>query len=83
MSTFDVLRTYGTAALLRFAGAVVLFLVLHLVRIPLVLLARVLEVGMRRIDGYAARQASRPPRRPINHFFDPSTSTQEGARVYA
>ncbi|MEU3274513.1 hypothetical protein ABZ639_27025 [Saccharomonospora sp. NPDC006951] len=69
MSTFDVLRTYGTAALLRFVGAVVLFLIFHLIRIPLVLVARVLEVAMRRIDGFAARQASRPPRRPVNQFF--------------
>ncbi|PRX43841.1 hypothetical protein B0I33_1094 [Prauserella shujinwangii] len=70
MSTFDVLARYGTAALLRFAGAVVLFLLLHLARIPLVLAARVLEVAMRRLDGYATRQASQPPRGPINHYFD-------------
>lgn len=69
MSTFDVLSRYGTAALLRFAGAVALFLALHLTRIPLVLAARVLEVAMRRLDGYATRQASRPPRGPINHYF--------------
>ncbi|RBM12126.1 hypothetical protein DI005_33240 [Prauserella sp. PE36] len=83
MSTFDVLRQYGTAALLRFAGAVVLFLVLHLVRIPLVLAARVLEVAMRRLDGFATRQASTPPRKPVNDFFAGSASTREGARVYA
>ncbi|WP_216210585.1 hypothetical protein [Amycolatopsis aidingensis] len=70
MSTFDVLRRYGTAALLRFAGAVLLFLLLHLVRIPLVLAARVLEVAMRRVDGYAVRQASQRPQGPINHYFD-------------
>lgn len=69
MSTFDVLERYGTAALLRFAAAVALFLVLHLARIPLVLVARVLEGVMRRVDAYAAAQASRPPTRPINHFF--------------
>ncbi|PXY31105.1 hypothetical protein [Prauserella muralis] len=81
MSTFDVLARYGTAALLRFVGAVVLFLLLHLARIPLVLLARVLEIAMRRIDAYAARQASRPPRRPINHYFD--HSGEEATGVYA
>ncbi|PXY17886.1 hypothetical protein BAY59_35455 [Prauserella coralliicola] len=83
MSTFDVLRRYGTGALLRFAGAVVLFLLLHLVRIPLVLAARVLEVAMRRLDGFATRQASTPPRKPVNDFFAGSASTREGARVYA
>ncbi|MBN6036231.1 hypothetical protein [Amycolatopsis sp. 195334CR] len=73
MSTFDVLSRYGTAALLRFAGAVALFLTLHLIRIPLVLLARVLEGVMRRIDGYAVRQASAKPTSPINHFFAHTT----------
>jgi hypothetical protein len=68
VSTFDVLNRYGTAALLRFAAAVALFLVLHLVRIPLVLLARVLEGVMRRVDGYAIRQATSPTK-PINHYF--------------
>lgn len=68
MSTFDVLNRHGTAALLRFAAAVALFLVLHLIRIPLVLIARVLEGVMQRVDGYAIRQASRP-QKPINHFF--------------
>lgn len=86
MSTFDVLQRHGTAALLRFAAAVALFLVLHLIRIPLVLLARVLEIGMRRADGFATRQASRPPSGPINHFFDhttTNTTNQEDTRVYA
>ncbi|MEC3974594.1 hypothetical protein [Amycolatopsis sp. H20-H5] len=69
MSTFDVLQRYGTAALLKFAGAVALFLILHLVRIPLVLIARVLEGVMHRVDSYATRQATRPPQHPINHYF--------------
>ncbi len=69
MSTFDVLERFGTAALVRFAAAVALFLLLHLIRIPLVIAARVLEGVMRRADAYAAAQASRPPTGPINHFF--------------
>jgi hypothetical protein len=69
VSTFDVLHAYGTAALLRFAGAVALFLVLHLIRIPLVVLAAVLEGVMRRVDGYATRQASQGSQRPVNQFF--------------
>lgn len=89
MSTFDVLQRHGTAALLRFAAAVALFLVLHLIRIPLVLLARVLEVGMRRADGFATRQATTPKTGPINHFFDhtnahtSSPGKEETSRVYA
>ena len=87
MSTFDVLRRYGTGALLRFAAAVAVFLVLHLVRIPFVLAARVLEVGMRRADAFATRQASTPPAGPVNHFVNHTTTahatSQEDTRVYA
>jgi hypothetical protein len=67
MSTFEVLDRYGTAALARFTAAVALFLVLHLVRVPLVAAVRALEALMRRVDGYATRQASEGPeqrRRP-------------------
>lgn len=63
MSAFDVLERFGTAALLRFLGAVAVFVLLHLVRLPLLTLARLLEVGMRRVDGYltAAATAAREP----------------------
>lgn len=81
MSTFDVLARYGTAALLRFVAAVLVFLLLHLARIPLVLAARVLEVAMRRLDTYAARQASQPPRHPINHYFDTEKEVPHGVYV--
>ncbi|MBK1784549.1 hypothetical protein [Prauserella cavernicola] len=84
MSIFDVLSRFGTVALLRFVGAVLLFLVLHLLRIPFVLLVRVLEGVLRRIDGYAIRQASRPPKGPINDFFHHTTNSREGEpHVYA
>lgn len=69
MSMFEVLGRHGTARLLCFTGALLLFLALHLARIPLVLVARVLEVALGRIDTYAARQSSRPTRGPINHFY--------------
>lgn len=69
MSVFDVLHRYGTAAVLRFTGALLLFLALHLVRIPLVLTAQVLEVALRRVDAYATRQAGTSPTGPINHFY--------------
>lgn len=64
MSAFDVLDRYGTAALLRFLGAVALFVALHLLRLPFVLLARLLEAGMGRVDGYlsgALTSTAAPP----------------------
>lgn len=53
MSAFEVLEHYGAARLARFVAALILFLFLHLLRWPLLLLVRVLEVAMRRVDGYA------------------------------
>lgn len=82
MSIGEVLARHGTAALLRFAGVLLLFLLLHLVRIPLVLAARVLEVAMRRINDYAARQASTPPRGPINHYFTTDSGREVPHGVY-
>lgn len=52
MSATDVLSRYGTAALLRFLGAVAVFVALHLLRLPFLLIARLLEVGMGRVDAY-------------------------------
>lgn len=52
MSTFEVLRSFGTAALLRFTAGLVLFVALHLLRLPLLLVARVLEAAMCRVDAY-------------------------------
>lgn len=72
MSIFEVLERRGTWVLLKFTGAVVVFLLLHLIRIPLVLLARMLEFTLRRLNGYAARQATAQPRGPVNQFFLPS-----------
>lgn len=71
MSTFDVLSRYGTAALIRFVGGLVLFLALHLIRIPLVIAVRLLETCMQRVDQYATRQATptAPPTRPRTQWF--------------
>jgi hypothetical protein len=78
MSTFDVLREHGTAALARHAGLVVLFLLLHLIRIPFVLIERVLAGVLVRIDDAATAQASRTPKRAINQFFpDDITARKE------
>ena len=60
MSVFDVLHRYGTAALARFVAALLLFLTLHLVRLPLIVAVRVLEIAMTRVDGYATRTATAP-----------------------
>ncbi len=77
MSTFDVLERYGTAALVRHVGTLVLFLVLLFLRIPFVLAERVLAGVLKRLDAYATAQASRPPTRPINHYF---ATGREGTR---
>ncbi|RSM34657.1 hypothetical protein DMA12_47445 [Amycolatopsis balhimycina DSM 5908] len=69
MNTFEVLQRHGTLALMRFAGTVCLFLVLHLLRIPLVVCERILAGVLVRLDRAAARQASQPPRRRVNQFF--------------
>ncbi|WAL64451.1 hypothetical protein ORV05_26265 [Amycolatopsis cynarae] len=60
MSLFEVLRAYGAPALLRFVLALLAFLVLHLVRLPFVLLVLGLEAGLRATDRYATRQAGAP-----------------------
>jgi hypothetical protein len=61
VSTFDVLGQFGTAALIRFVGALLLFLALHLVRLPLLVAVRVVEMSMRRVD---ATPPAKPPRTP-------------------
>jgi hypothetical protein len=59
MSAFEVLEKYGRRALLRFVAAMVAFVLLDLARQPFLLVARVLEVCMRRVD--AAVVAGLPP----------------------
>ena len=63
----------GTAALLRVFAALTLFLTLHLIRILLVLLVRVLDGVMSRVDTYTTAQVTARPRGPINHYFEPAT----------
>ena len=69
MSLFDVVRRFGTWRLVLFTGALLAFLALHLIRIPLVLLALALETALGLVNDCAARQASTPPRRPVNDFY--------------
>lgn len=69
-----LLERRGTWVLCKVFGAFALFLALHLVRIPLVLLARILAGVIGELDGYTTRQIATPPKGPINHYFDPATS---------
>lgn len=58
MSTYDVLHRFGTAALLRFAGLVSLFVALHLIRVPFAALAAGLDAAMRRVDAATTARVS-------------------------
>lgn len=60
MPCSEVLARYGTTALLRLLGALALFLTLHLLRAPLLVVVRVLAAAMARVDAYAAGQVSHP-----------------------
>lgn len=50
MSASEVLQRFGTWAFLRFVLALAMFLALHLARLPFVLIVRLLETGMSRVD---------------------------------
>lgn len=82
MSIFDVLDRHGTRALLRLFGALAVFLLLHLLRIIPVLIARVLECALQRVDEYAATLADRPPPPAVNHFY-PTTSRKDQVHARA
>lgn len=51
---YATLTGLPTGVLLRLAAAIVLYLLLHLVRLPLLLAAAVLAVSMHRMAAYAA-----------------------------
>lgn len=78
-----LLERNGTWALCKVFGAFFLFLLLHLARIPLVLLVRVLAGVIGELDGYTTRQITTPPKGPVNYYFDPATTVAswEHARV--
>jgi hypothetical protein len=50
MSAWEVLVRFGTVRLLGFLLALLLFVALHLARLPLLLIARLLEAAMSRVD---------------------------------
>ncbi|MFL6123741.1 hypothetical protein [Actinophytocola sp.] len=61
MSATDVLSRFGTWALVRFVLALLVFVLLHLVRLPVVLLAVVLAGAMSRVDHAVTAAVSSEP----------------------
>lgn len=60
MSLTEVHAAYGAPALLRLLLGVTGYLLLHLLRVPLLLATRVLDAAVRRMDTLA-----RPPAAPL------------------
>lgn len=50
MNASDVLARFGTWALVKFTAALLVFVLLHLVRLPVLLLVAVLNAAMARLD---------------------------------
>jgi hypothetical protein len=83
MSLFEALEKAGTWALIKFAAVLVAFLTIHLIRIPCVLAARVLEVFLVRINVYVlAQTAGRSPAAPVNQFFTTDQAREEARYVH-
>lgn len=61
MSARAVLARFGTWALLRFVLALLVFVLLHLVRLPVLLLAVALDSAMSRVDGAVTAAVSGGP----------------------
>jgi hypothetical protein len=64
MSAFTVLHRHGTPALLLFTILLAAFSVLHLVRLPLLALAWLLERAMRAVDDGLSHTTARPRVQP-------------------
>ena len=78
MNATDVLAQYGTWALMKFVGALVLFMVLHLMRLPVRLLLVMFEAAMSRVDNAVTAAVSRPTPRPGDR--QASFVAEEGTR---
>ncbi|WP_460404954.1 hypothetical protein [Actinophytocola sediminis] len=65
MSATDVLARFGTWALLRFTLALLVFVLLHLVRLPVLLLTAVLDGAMSRVDRAVTSAVSGPGPGPV------------------
>jgi hypothetical protein len=61
MSMFAVLEQHGLPAVLRLLAVLLAFVVLQLLRLPLLMVARVLEEAMRRLDGVVVAGLPAPP----------------------
>lgn len=59
MSATDVLAQYGTWALVKFVGALLVFVLLHLMRMPVRLLVVALDALMSRVDAAVTGAVSR------------------------
>ncbi len=59
MSASDVLAQFGTWALVKFVGALLVFVLLVLMRMPVRLLVVFLEALMSRVDNAVTRAVSR------------------------
>lgn len=75
MSTFDVLDQFGTRRLVQFLGLVALFVTLHLARLPFVLISRLLDAAMRRVDFAVSAQ--------VSDFTRPAGGRRHSARASA
>ena len=61
MSATDVLSRFGTWALVKFVLALLVFVLLHLARLPVLLLAVVLDGAMSRVDTAVTSDVSGEP----------------------
>lgn len=64
MSASQVLERFGTFALVRFVLALLVFVLLHLVRWPVLLVVAVLEGAMSRVDQAVTAAVSRDSEGP-------------------
>lgn len=77
MSASEVLARYGTWALVRFVLTLLAFVLVHLTRLPLLVLARLLEALMQRLDNLVATGLPTPPP-AASPSPSPSPRTGEG-----
>lgn len=60
MSAAEVLAQFGTWRLVKFVVGLLLFVMLHLMRLPVLVLVKVLEGAMSRVDKAVTGAVSRP-----------------------
>ncbi|ALG05780.1 hypothetical protein [Kibdelosporangium phytohabitans] len=70
MSATEVVNRFGVWTLAKLVLALLVFLALHLARWPLLVLARLLEMGMSGVDRLVTAAVTSPPR-PGEKWRDP------------